>query len=43
MLVDILEGLQQQLPSLQDDLSKVLLHAAATSAWLQPPAAAAVH
>jgi hypothetical protein len=43
-LVEVLRGLQQQLPSLQDDFSKVLLHAAATSAWLQSTAAgAAVH
>lgn len=41
-LVEVLQGLQQQMPSLQDDLSKVLLHAATTSAWLQPTAAAAV-
>ena len=42
-LVDILQGLQQQVPQLQDDLGRVLLHAAATSMWLQPQAAAEVH
>lgn len=42
-LVDILQGLQQQVPELQDDLGRVLLHAAATSMWLQPQAAGEVH
>jgi hypothetical protein len=42
-LVNILQGLQQQVPDLQDDLGRVLLHAAATSMWLQPEAAAEVH
>lgn len=42
-LVELLQDLQQQTPGLHDELQRVLLHAAATSAWLQPQTAAAVH
>lgn len=33
-LVEALQGLQAQVPGMQDDLHRVLLHAAATTAWL---------
>jgi hypothetical protein len=33
-LVEVLQGLQAQVPGMQDDLHRVLLHAAATTAWL---------
>lgn len=36
-LVELLHDLQQQLPSVHDELGKVLLHAAATAAWLSQP------
>lgn len=42
-LVEVLQGLQDQVPSLHDELGKVLLYARATEAWLQPQAAAEVH
>lgn len=42
-LVDILHSLQQQVPELQDDLGRVLLHASATSVWLQPQGVSEVH
>jgi len=41
-LVDLIQDLQRQVPSLHDELSRVLLHAAAAQTWL-PSQAAAVH
>jgi hypothetical protein len=42
-LVEVLHGLQDQVPSLHDELGRVLLHARATAVWLQPQAAGEVH
>lgn len=40
-LVEVLHSLQAQVPGMQDDLHRVLLHAAATTAWL-PQAVATI-
>jgi hypothetical protein len=42
-LIEVLQGLQDQVPELHDELGRVLLHARATEAWLQPQAAGEVH
>lgn len=41
-LVEVLQQLQQQDPSLSGELGRVMLHAAATTAWLQPQQQVAV-